>query len=248
MIQVNNLTHKVDSDLILNNFSYKFNNGQLTGILAPVEENMPELLRMMCGITEPQQGNIYIEKIDIFNDSPERIKNIRKKISFVFNRGGLISNLSILENLLLPLDFHFPDEDHTMKLDKIKAIFEHFGLNINLLSERPATLHPQFKKLMLIIRAFLPNPAIILYDNPLVDLELSFKKKIIGYLYKLQSNGVTQIFVSTSDVLLELSDVNLVFKSGCLIESGKWEDLIMSNSIITKNIIREYLEVGINET
>ncbi len=248
MIQVNNLTHTLDSDLILNNFSYKFITGQLTGILSPIEEHVPELLKIICGITEPQKGSVFIEGVDIFNGAAELIKATRKKVSFVFNRGGLLSNLSILENLLLPLDYHFPEETRDSKLEKIKFLFDHFELKLGLLSERPAKLHGQLIKLMLLIRAFLPNPTIILYDNPLADLEFSFKKKIIHHIAELQQKQITQIFVSTSDVLFEISDCNLVIKSGNLVEFGTWDTLIMSNLSITKSIIREYLEVGINET
>jgi ABC-type transporter Mla maintaining outer membrane lipid asymmetry ATPase subunit MlaF len=248
MITVSNLSYSLDNEVLLDDFSYIFPDGSLTGILATVEERISFLLQIICGITEPSTGKVLIDGTDLLNGTPEKIRDVRRSLSFVFNRGGLISNLSILENLLLPLDYHFPEMGREAKLDLITRFLNQFSLQTSVLNERPAKLHPQIAKMLLLIRAFLPEPRIILYDNPLGDLEYSFRKKIFSYISTLQSKNVTQIFVSTSDILLEIADIDLVFKSGKLIESGQWNELLFSQSPVTQRIIKEYLEVGINET
>ena len=247
MIQIENLSFALDDEKIITNFSHTFPVGKITGILAPVEERVSFLLKIISGIIEPQEGSALVDGVDLFNGTPDDIREVRKTLSFVFDRGGLLSNLSVLENLILPMDFYFPDMSHEEKLEKISWFFHYFSLNSKLLTERPAKLHPQISKMMLLIRAFLPDPKIILYDNPLGDLEQTFKKKIFAYISELKKRKLTQVFVSTSDILFELSDDNLVFKSGDFVESGSWEELMFSESPITQKLIKEYLEVGINE-
>lgn len=248
MIDVRNLTFSIDNENILSGVSVQFAPGSLTGILAPVEDRIAYLLKIICGITEPDTGEVVIDGINIQNALPDKLLEIRRNISFVFNRGGLLSNLSIRENLLLPMDYLMPQLSKAAKLEKIHNLFEHFGLSETILNERPARLHPQFLKMILLIRAFLTEPRIILYDNPLGDLEISFRKKIFAHIATLHQEGVTQLFVSTSDILFEMADTNLVFSAGEIIESGAWDDLLISTHPITKKIIKEYLEVGINET
>ncbi len=248
MIKIENLSYTLDGEIILSDFSHEFTMGTMTGILAPVEERISFLIKIIGGITEPQSGRTLVNGVDLLNDSPEKIREVRKTISFVFDRGGMLSNLSVLENLMLPLDYYFPAMSSDLKREKINWFFHYFSLNPKLLSERPAKLHPQIYKMLLLVRAFLPEPKILLYDNPLGDLEQNFKKKIFAYISELKKQQLTQIFVSTSDILFELSDVNLVFKSGDYVESGTWEDLMFSESPITQKLIKEYLEVGINET
>jgi ABC-type transporter Mla maintaining outer membrane lipid asymmetry ATPase subunit MlaF len=248
MIEVSNLSFSIDNESILAGVSVQFAQGSLTGILAAVEDRIAYLLKIICGITEPDAGKVIVDGTDLLNASAEKLLEIRRNISFVFDRGGLLSNLSIRENLLLPMDYLMPELNKTTKLEKIHHLFAHFGLPEGILKERPARLHPQFLKMILLIRAFLTEPRIILYDNPLGDLEISFRKKIFAHIATLHGEGVTQLFVSTSDILFEMADVNLVFSAGKIIESGPWDDLLINPHPVTKKIIKEYLEVGINET
>lgn len=248
MITVKDISLINEGRVIIRDFSYEFPEGSLTGILAPVEERLSFLIQMISGITDPTTGSIIIDGTDILNATPIEIKRIRTLIGYVFDRGGLISNLSIRENLLLPLDFYFADMTRQAKLEKIASFFDFFSLPISLLDERPAKVHPQILKMILLLRAFIPEPKIILYDNPFGDLEFGFKKKIFSYIASLHEKKITQIFVSTSDHLLELADNDLVFSAGEFIEAGPWDQLLFSTSPVTQRIIKEYLEVGINET
>lgn len=248
-IKLNTLEYSVGNWRLIQNFSYQFVNPGIFGILAPVEDQVSYLLKIIGGIIEPDSGTVTINATDIHHGSENEIKEIRKSLSFVFARGGILSNLSIIENLLLPLDFHFPEQSRDVKVELIKEFFARFTISEKFLTERPAGLHPQMAKMLLLIRAFLLKPKIILYDNPLSDLELRYKKLVLLYMLELQKQQeVTQLFVSTSDSLFEIADYNLVFSNGNLIQEGSWDELIISGGPETTKIIREYLEVGINET
>ena len=248
-IKLANLSYTVENEEILKNISHGFIPEGITGILAPVEEKISHLLKIIDGVLEPTSGVVTIDNFDLFQEHEAILKNIRKKMAFVFERRGILANLSILENLLLPLDYHFPELSPAEKKDKIETLFDHFEIQTKILLERPARLHPQILKMMLLIRAFVMEPDIILYDNPLLDLGLKFKKAIFKYVYYLkEEKKVTQIFTSTSDILFEIADENLVLNNGNLIEVETWENLILSDNTITQKIIKDYLEVGINET
>ncbi|MCE1188236.1 MAG: ATP-binding cassette domain-containing protein [Ignavibacteria bacterium] len=232
----------------INDFSYTFEGNKIIGLIAPIEERVSVLLRIMAGIKEPSSGRVLLDNVDIHQANTSVIKDIRKKMAFVFDRGGIISNLSILENLFLPLNFHYPEWPKGEKLDLIKYYFDKFHISEKYLSMRPANIHPQIAKLVNIIRAYLIRPEIILYDNPLGDLELRMRKEVFKHITELRErNNVLQIFVSTSDILFDVADNNIVFGDGRMIEEGCWEELILSESVITQKIVKEYLEVGLNE-
>lgn len=234
---------------MIKELSYVFPEKGIYGILAPVEDQLPNFLKIIAGILEPTSGDVLINGVNIHRGSESDIREIRRTMSYAFARGGILANLSILENLLLPMDFHFPEQERESKIVFIKSFFEKFKISERYLYERPAGLHPQIAKMILLIRAFILQPKILLYDNPLSDLELRYKKLVLLYIMELRKlPDVLQIFVSTSDSLFEISDNNIVFYEGALIQEGSWDELIMSGGSQTQQIIREYLEVGINET
>ena len=246
IVSVQNLSFTIENENILRKFSYEFPDNLITGVLAPVEEHISYLLKIICGISEPTEGTVLIGGIDLFNDAEDRITEIRKKIGFCFARGGLLSNLSILENILLPFDFHYPHMPVEQKKEKILAIFRMLDIHDEVLTHRPAKLHPQMYKMILLVRAFVLEPAIILYDNPFLELELHYRKLVYKYMHYLRDEkSTTQIFVSTSDILFEIADQILVFNHGYLVETGDWNELLVNGKETTHMLIKQYLEAGI---
>jgi ABC-type transporter Mla maintaining outer membrane lipid asymmetry ATPase subunit MlaF len=248
-IKLDGLSYIQENEEILKSITYKFMPNRTTGILAPVEEKMSTLLKIIGGITAPTRGSVIINGLDMFRSDRKTLKEVRKNLAFVFERKGILSNLSISENLLLPLNFHYPDTTDEEKQNRIDKLFDHFGIHKKILSERPARLHPQTLKMILLIRAFIMKPEIILYDNPLTDLELTLKKAVSSYIKQLkESKKVTQIFFSTSRILFNDADYVLVFSGGTLIEQGQVDSIMKSENPLTKNIIHDYLEAGSHET
>jgi ABC-type transporter Mla maintaining outer membrane lipid asymmetry ATPase subunit MlaF len=248
-IKLNNLSYRQENDEILKNITYEFAPNCTTGILAPVEEKTAVLLKIIGGITQPTSGNVVINGIDLFNSDRGTLESVRKRMAFVFERKGILSNLSIRENLLLPLNYHNPDVSIEEKMQKINSLFDHFGIQKEILSDRPARLHPQALKMMLLFRAFAIDPDIILYDNPMTDLELTYKKAVSSYIKQLKTEKqITQIFFSTSKMLFNDAKYILIFSRGTLVEKGPTELIMKSENAITQKIIQDYLEAGQYET
>ncbi len=248
-IKLDSLSYKQENEEILKNITYEFLPNCMTGILAPVEEKTSTLLKIIGGITAPTSGSVCINGLNMFKSDRKTLKAVRKNMSFVFERKGILSNLSISENLLLPLNYHYPDATKEEKQSRIDRMFDNFGIQKKILSERPARLHPQTLKMILLIRAFIMESGIILYDNPLTDLELNYKKAVSSYINQLKaSKKVTQIYFSTSRTLFYDADYILIFSGGSLIEQGLVDSILKSENLLTKKIIHDYLEAGKHET
>ncbi len=248
-IKLDNLSYTVEDEEIFKNITYEFLPNCTTGILAPVEDKTSILLKIVGGITTPTSGSVHINGLDMFTSDRKTLKPLRRKMAFVFERKGILSNLSISENLLLPLNYHFPDTSKVEKQNRIEALFNHFGLDKKILQARPARLHPQTLKMILLIRAFIMEPEIILYDKPLTDLEQSLKNLVTSYMQQLRAGKkVTQIVFTSSRVLLNNTDDILVISGGRLIEHGSFDAMVKSENPFTKKIIHDYLEAGGYET
>ncbi|MBM4175939.1 MAG: ATP-binding cassette domain-containing protein [Ignavibacteria bacterium] len=240
MINLKNINLSSIDHKIIENLSIEFESKQLIGILSDDYEFIQYMFRMISGIIPPDDGGVYLNNVDIFNAPTNEIRNLRKQISYVFHSGGLISNLSLLENFILPLDYFYPDLSKVKKYEKIFSLMVEFGLEEKILNERPAVLTSSQKKLVLFVRAFLIEPSVIIYNNPFDFLNIRQKEfieqKILSYQ---KEKSVTQIFYNPIDKsLYDSANICYVISDDKSIIQGSWKILIKEESPAIRNIIR----------
>jgi ABC-type multidrug transport system ATPase subunit len=189
---------------------------------------LKSLIKSIGGIYPPNSGRILLDDIDIFSNDRINEDLIKKNISFIFEKGALLSNLSILQNLLLTLDFHFPNEDHNKKIKRINAYLNEFELNINL-NDRPSQLNIEQIKLLGFIRGLLSEPEIIIYDEPFRYTDANSKKIIIRKMKELKGNNITQIIKTQfNEDFVKFCNLIYYIINGKLIFSGSLKDFINS--------------------
>ncbi len=248
-MQIRNLSYREDGKTLFYNLNYSFEFGKIYGILSLDPQASTALLKLMSGILTPVSGSILIDGLNVHSTAPEIIKKSIGKSAFVFERLGLISNLNVRENLLLPYNYVFPEMPHEEKLSVINTYFEKFRIPAGLLEERPAKLNSQVYKLSVLIRSFIIKPRVILYDMPFTDLEMNAKKVLIDEISEIRSREESlQIFYSNTDVMFDRADKGLVMQDGQFINEGPWDELFMSDDPQIRKIITNYLSIGLNET
>lgn len=249
MLSLSGLCYEIEKRKYCDSLDYTFEKGLLYGIMCLSEEEASVLLKLLAGIYTPDTGSVTIEEINVHSTDTRDIQKLKGRSAYVFDRLGLISNLSILENLLLPYNFVFPELAVEEKLEKIKSYLDLFSIPESTLTMRPAKLNAQTYKLIIIIRSYIIEPDIIFYDMPFTDLEIAAKKKLIEEITLIREKGkTTQIFYSNSDVLFDRADKCIIFNQGRFISEGPWEELILNEDEFVRKIVTNYLSIGLNET
>lgn len=183
------------------NFKVQIHKGFL--ITGPNENANIRLLKMMGGIIPPDLDNcnasagIFLFHNNIFKGGEKEIKDAKKKMAFVFREGTLISNLDVKENLLLPIQFHFPGKDCSELIEKVMQDFHTLEIE-DVLNQRPDHLTYVTKKKISFIRASLLEPEIIFLEKPMFNLDDQDKELVLLYLQKLKQKGITFVMVSRS--------------------------------------------------
>ncbi|NUN07676.1 MAG: ATP-binding cassette domain-containing protein [Ignavibacteriaceae bacterium] len=248
-MRITGLKYSIDDRVFCDNIGYAFEKGMLYGILCQSEEEASIFLKILAGIYTPDSGTVTIDDLSVHTIDSRIISQLKRKSAFVFERLGLISNLSIQENLLLPYNYVFPEIPLADKLSKIMEYFSYFSIPESLLRERPARLNAQYYKLIIIIRAYIIDPDIIIYDMPFTDLEVGAKKKLIEEITRIREKGeTTQVFYSNNDILFDRADRGIILHKGNFVCEGPWEDLIMIEDELVRKIVTNYLSIGLNET
>jgi ABC-type multidrug transport system ATPase subunit len=226
LVEVSHLDLEVEGMEIFSNssFSIKKHRGYL--ITGPNEEANLLLLKTIGGILPPQslhphqRGQVLFLGTNLYEDHEKEIRKMKKKIAFVFREGTMISNLTVRENMLLPFQFHCPDDDCGGALERVEADFHYFSIP-DILDKRPDLVSYCLKKKLSFIRASLQEPELILLEKPMFNLEEEDRLQVLHYLENLKKNGITFIIASRYQLILET-----LIDEAIVLEAGKMPNII----------------------
>lgn len=152
-------------------------------------------LRAVATLVYPTQGQYYFQDRRLEFDDYRKLLSVKRKIGYVGADAALISNRTILENLLL-MRYYF---ENTMALklkDNVAALCRQCGL-YDKLGLRPANLNPLDVRLVIYIRELAKQPAVLLLDRP-EDIMIPSEnyKGLISHFEELISTGLPVVMVS----------------------------------------------------
>ncbi|WP_051920443.1 ABC transporter ATP-binding protein [Thermodesulfobacterium hydrogeniphilum] len=183
-LKIENLVKRYPSVLALKGISFEIKEKELFALLGPNGAGKTTIIRIISGLTQPTSGNIYIFNKSIFNN-PIWAKN---QIGIVPQTINLDLELSVEENLLIHGFLY------RMSLDQIKKRIEELLELADLTFRRKSKikeLSGGMRRRVLIIRALMHNPKILLLDEPTVGLDPHIRRKIWSFIKNIQSNGTT---------------------------------------------------------
>ncbi|HBR14138.1 MAG TPA: molybdenum ABC transporter ATP-binding protein [Candidatus Omnitrophica bacterium] len=187
------------------------------------------ILRMMAGLSEPEEGYIEVSK-EVWFDSRKKINwPVQKRsIGFVFQEHNLFPNMTVEENL------HFALQDKK-DAGMIEALLEAVHLT-EFQRRRPAQLSSGQKQRVALIRALLRKPKVLLLDEPFVSQDLELRLKLQEEMLDIyKRHNASVIFVSHDfSEIFKLSDRILVLDKGRIQKSGRPDEIFAAQTISGK--------------
>lgn len=183
--------------LALNNINLTVNKGEFVSIMGPSGCGKSTLLNIMGLLDEPSQGNIEIDgrRVESYQDKAlARLRN--EKLGFIFQSFHLINDLSVLDNVEIPLLYRNTSAKERREL--AREALEKVGLS-NRMKHFPKQLSGGQKQRVAIARAIVGRPEIILADEPTGNLDSVMGNEILAILQKLNAEGATIIMVTHDD-------------------------------------------------
>ena len=183
----------------LRNFSLSVKRGEFIMIMGPSGCGKTTLLNIIGLLDQPSSGEYILAGKDVARVSASKKARFRaKEIGFIFQNFNLVPNLSILENVSLPLIYS--GHRKTRRLHMADNILEHFHLR-----EReyymPYQLSGGQQQRVAIARSLVANPSIILADEPTGNLDSRNSHIIMEELQEIHSMGNTIIMVTHNPAL-----------------------------------------------
>lgn len=183
---------------VLRDVNLKIEEGDFVSIMGPSGAGKSSLLHVLGMHDHAWTGEYYIEEEAVHQLKPKARATLRnEQIGFVFQQYHLLDDLTVYENLDIPLSYrHMSKSDRAAKVADILDRFQIVGKK----DLYPRQLSGGQQQLVGVARAIISDPRIILADEPTGNLHSSQGKEIMELFKKLNAEGTTIVQVTHSDV------------------------------------------------
>ena len=168
--------------------------GDFIAIMGPSGSGKSTLLHIAGLLDRPTSGRVLWDGEDVTSFRPARLAELRgRRIGFVFQTFNLMSTLTALENVELPLVFQgVRPRDRRQRAEELLSLL---GLG-DRMRHRPSQLSGGERQRVAIARALASDPDLILADEPTGNLDTASGQEILGILAQLNEQGRTVVLVT----------------------------------------------------
>jgi len=206
--------------------SFDVDPGEMLVLVGPSGCGKTTTLRCIAGLEAPDAGVIRFGDRTIFDaDRKVMVPIHRRDIGLVFQNYALWPHLSGWENIAFPLRSRRVGREERQQ--KLKAIAEVVDLDPRLLVKRPAQLSGGQQQRVALARALVAEPAVVLFDEPLSNLDAALREQLRSELRRLHEQiGFTGVYVThdLSEAML-LGDRVAAMADGAIEQIGRPSDL-----------------------
>jgi putative ABC transport system ATP-binding protein len=201
---------------ILKGISLSVDKGEAVGLIGPSGSGKSTLLMTMAGLERPDSGKVIVDGTDLSGLDEDALAHFRgRRIGIVFQSFHLVPTMTALENVALPLELAGENE----AFERAEAELQAVGLG-HRLHHYPAQLSGGEQQRVAIARAIVPNPAILVADEPTGNLDENTGGSVIDLLFALKRDrGATLVLVTHDLNLARLCDRMVRLRSG-QVEAG----------------------------
>jgi putative ABC transport system ATP-binding protein len=199
---------------ILSGINFEINSGETVAIVGVSGSGKSTLLGLLAGLDPATSGEVYISHYrlnELDEDGRARVRG--QLVGFVFQSFQLLSSLTALENVMLPLEL----AGKQAARDQAAQLLSRVGLQARL-HHTPQQLSGGEQQRVAIARAYSMQPAILFADEPTGNLDSATGGKIIDLLFELnQERGTTLVLVTHDDKLSERCDRRILLQGGRIV-------------------------------
>lgn len=194
MIRLENIEKYYGANWVLRGINLDIESGSFISITGSSGSGKSTLLNLIGGIDRPEKGKIIVDTKDITTFSDDQLTVYRRKnIGFIFQFFNLLPNITVFENIIMPLLLNGNEEE-----SKVFKIIERVGLE-DKAEKLPYQLSGGEQQRVAIARALIHNPDIILADEPTGSLDSETGKTIMEIIKNVAEETNKTIILVTHE-------------------------------------------------
>lgn len=230
-IEVKNLVKKFDDKVVINNISFKVDDGEVLAIVGFSGSGKSTVLKLICGLIPYDNGEIITSEGDI---------------AMVFQYSALFDSLNVFDNISFALRER-KDLRHKYKKQDLQKIvsekLELVGLK-GIENKFPSELSGGMQKRVSFARAIVTKPNTILYDEPTAGLDPMSSTLIEDYIVQLKHeiNAASIVVTHQMSTIMRTADRVIMLYDGRIVFEGTPQDMVKQDNPYTKQFVSASLE------
>ena len=202
---------------VLDDIDIEIKDGEFVSLMGPSGSGKSTLLYLVGGLDKPTKGKVLINGKDISKLSDNEMSKLRRRdIGFVFQFYNLVQNLTVEENIMLPVVMN--GEKESSYKERLDYILKTIGLEDKRKS-LPKELSGGQQQRVSIARAVILNPSIIFADEPIGNLDSKSGKEVMELFKKInEEEHITILQVTHSEDAAKYGNRIIRLKDGKIVE------------------------------
>jgi phospholipid/cholesterol/gamma-HCH transport system ATP-binding protein len=237
MVEIKNIVKSFEQRVILNNINGRFETGKINLIIGRSGSGKTVLLKNIIGLITPTSGAILYDGRNILSMNKKEKLGLRREMGILFQGSALFDSMTVLENVMFPLDM-FSQDNNKMRRSRAISCLKRVDLS-DTYDLYPSEISGGMMKRAAIARALALQPKYLFCDEPNSGLDPKTSLLIDDLIHGITKEyGMTTI-INTHDMnsVMNIGENILFIKEGVVEWNGSKEQVINSNSKALEDFI-----------
>lgn len=223
MLLLEDVSKRFGTTMALQHTSLSVESGKTTALIGPSGCGKTTLLRLMLGLTWPDSGEVRFDGQPL---TPDNVTVLRRRMGYVIQEGGLFPHLTARRNVTLLADYLGWEPS---RIDsRVEELARLVHIDFELLSRYPAELSGGQRQRIALMRALMPDPEVLLLDEPLGALDPMIRYDLQDELRRIFATLGKTVMLVTHDMAEAtfFADEIVLMRAGGIVQRGRPRDLI----------------------
>ncbi|MBR4846165.1 MAG: ATP-binding cassette domain-containing protein [Bacteroidaceae bacterium] len=251
MIQISNLYKSFEDKQVLKDISTTFENGKTNLIIGQSGSGKTVLMKCIVGLLTPETGHIFYDERDYVSMKKKEKKLLRREMGMIFQSAALFDSMSVLENVMFPLDM-FSNDTYRDRVRRAQFCLDRVNL-IDAQEKFPGEISGGMQKRVAIARAIALNPKYLFCDEPNSGLDPKTSLVIDALIHDITEEYNMTTIINTHDMnsVMGIGDkISFIFEGHKEWEGTKDEVFTSTNKrlndfIFASDLLRKVKDVEV---
>lgn len=253
MIEIKDLHKSFDDKVVLKGICSRFENGKTNLIIGQSGSGKTVLMKCIVGLLEPTAGNILYDNRSLVRMNKRERALLRREMGMIFQSGALFDSMTVLENVMFPLDM-FSSDSFKDRLKRARYCLDRVNL-LDAEKKLPGEISGGMQKRVAIARAIVLNPKYLFCDEPNSGLDPKTSLVIDNLIHDITSEYNMTTIINTHDMnsVMEIGEHILFLREGKAEWEGTKDEIVSSDNeklnsfIFASDLFRKVKDVELDQ-